>query len=347
MSQENASNTFSAALSQPARRSLPQPALILALVAILASAGVWFYQQNAMEALKLDLSRELASNNKLQQELRTQSVTQNQTQQQLLARLTIQEGKQAESLARQESLNTMYDTLTRGEALHSLAEVEQMLSFASQQLQIAGDVNSALTALNNIDLQLARLNRPELISVRQALTQDINTLKSTPYVDVIGVTAKLNSLIDSVERLPLLVDAGRTPASAAFKANPNHNSVQQFGTEIWNEFKQLIQIRRIDQPDLILLSPEQGFFLRENIKLRLLNARSALLLRNEAAFRADIAATVRYLQQFFDARAPATDNAIKVLRQLETQPLAITLPDLSASLTAVRTARSTAERAKP
>ncbi len=347
MNQDNASNTFSAALSQPPRRSLPQPALVLALVALLASGGAWLYQQNAMETLKLDLSRELASNNKLQQELRAQAVAQNQTQQQILARLSVQEGKQAEALARQESLNVMYDTLTRGEALHSLAEIEQMLSFASQQLQIAGDVNSALTALNNIDLQLARLNRPELISVRQALTQDINTLKSTPYVDVIGVTAKLNSLIDGVERLPLLVDAGHNPANAAFKANPKHNVVQQFGAEVWHEFKQLIQIRRIDQPDLILLSPEQGFFLRENIKLRLLNARSALLLRNEAAFRADIAATVRYLQQFFDARAPATDNAIKVLRQLETQPLAITLPDLSASLTAVRTARTTAERAKP
>nr|WP_314900793.1 uroporphyrinogen-III C-methyltransferase [uncultured Deefgea sp.] len=347
MNQDNASNTFSAALSQPPRRSLPQPALILALVALLASGGAWLYQQNAMETLKLDLSRELASNNKLQQELRAQAVAQNQTQQQLLARLTVQEGKQAEALARQESLNNMYDTLTRGEALHSLAEIEQMLSFASQQLQIAGDVNSALTALNNIDQQLLRLNRPELISVRQALTQDINTLKSTPYVDVIGVTAKLNSLIDGVERLPLLVDAGHNPKDNPFKANQNHNSVQQFGAEVWHEFKQLIQIRRIDQPDLILLSPEQGFFLRENIKLRLLNARSALLLRNEAAFRADIAATVRYLQQFFDAKAPTTDNAIKVLRQLETQQLAITLPDLSASLTAVRSARTTAERAKP
>lgn len=347
MNQDNASNTFSAALSQPTRRGLPQPALVLALIALLASGGAWLYQQNAMETLKLDVSRELASNNKLQQELRVQAVAQNQAQQQILARLTTQEGKQAEALAQQESLNVMYDTLTRGEALHSLAEIEQMLSFASQQLQIAGDVNSALTALNNIDLQLARLNRPELISVRQALTQDINTLKSTPYVDVIGVTAKLNSLIDGVERLPLLVDAGHNPINSAFKTNPNHSAVQQFGAEVWHEFKQLIQIRRIDQPDLILLSPEQGFFLRENIKLRLLNARSALLLRNEAAFRADIAATVRYLQQFFDARAPATDNAIKVLRQLETQPLAITLPDLSASLTAVRTARTTAERTKP
>lgn len=347
MTQENTSNTFSAALSAPPRRSLPQPALILALIALIASGGTWLYQQNAMESLKLDLSRELASNNKLQQELRVQSTQLSQTQQQLLARLTIQEGKQAEALARQESLNNMYDTLTRGEALHSLAEIEQMLSFASQQLQIAGDINSALTALNNIDLQLARLNRPELISVRQALTKDINTLKSTPYLDVIGITAKLNSLIDSIDRLPLIVDAGHNAAIAPLKANANRNPLQQFGAEIWHEFRQLIQIRRTDQPDLILLSPEQGFFLRENIKLRLLNARSALLMRNEAAFRADIAATERYLQQFFDARVPATDNAIKVLRQLEAQPLAIALPDLSASLTAVRSARTTAERAKP
>ena len=224
MTQENTSNnTFSAALSTPARRKLPQPALIFALIALLASGGCWLYQQNAMETLKLDLSRELASNNKLQQELRQQTLQQNQTQQQLIVRLAIQEDKQAEALARQESLNTMYDTLTRGETLHSLAEIEQMLSFASQQLQIAGDINSALTALNNIDLQLAQLNRPELISVRQALTKDINQLKSTPYLDVIGITAKLNSLIDSVDKLPLIVDAGQSSASAPLQKNINQS----------------------------------------------------------------------------------------------------------------------------
>ncbi|MBM5574399.1 uroporphyrinogen-III C-methyltransferase [Deefgea sp. CFH1-16] len=345
MNQDNP-NTFSAALNTTPRRAMPQPALILAIVAILASAGAWLYQQNAMESLKLELSRELASNNQLQQELRQSSLQSSQAQQKIISRLDIQESKQAEAGARQEALNNIYDNLSRGETLHSLAEVEQMLSFASQQLQIAGDINSALTALNNIDVQLAQLNRPELISVRQALTKDINTLKGTPYLDVIGITAKLNSIIDSVDQLPLIVDAGHTVASK-HQANTQHNAAQRFGAEIWHELKQLIQIRRIDQPDLILLSPEQGFFLRENIKLRLLNARAALLLRNETAFRSDLKATERYLQQFFDARAPATDNAIKVLRQLQSQPLAITMPDLSASLAAVRNARTTAERAKP
>ncbi|QKJ66365.1 uroporphyrinogen-III C-methyltransferase [Deefgea piscis] len=345
MNQDNP-NTFSAALNTTPRRAMPQPALILAIVAILASAGAWLYQQNAMESLKLELSRELANNNKLQQELRQSSLQSSQAQQKIISRLDIQENKQAESSARQEALNNMYDNLSRGETLHSLAEVEQMLSFASQQLQIAGDINSALTALNNIDVQLAQLNRPELISVRQALTKDINTLKGTPYLDVIGITAKLNSIIDSVDQLPLIVDAGHNIAPA-HQANTQHNAAQRLGAEIWHELKQLIQIRRIDQPDLILLSPEQGFFLRENIKLRLLNARAALLLRNETAFRSDLKATERYLQQFFDARAPATDNAIKVLRQLQTHPLAITMPDLSASLAAVRNARTTAERANP
>ena len=344
MTQENNSTPFSAALAAPSRRMLPQPALILALVAILSSAGVWLYQQQAMEALKLDLSRELASNNKLQQELHSQTLIQQQTQQQLLSRVAVQEDKQLEASTRQEALNNMYDTLTRGEALHSLAEIEQMLAFASQQLQIAGDVNSALTALNNIEQQLIRLNRPELISVRQALTKDIHTLKATPYLDVVGMNAKLNSLIDNVEQLPLLVDAGRT-ATVPRPAQAASNAFKQFGGEIWHEFKQLIQIRRMDKPESVLLSPEQAFFLRENIKLRLLNARSALMQRNEAAFRADVAASLRYLQQFFDARVPATDNAIKMLRQLESQPLAITLPDLSTSLSAVRSARTTTERA--
>ncbi|WP_348946427.1 uroporphyrinogen-III C-methyltransferase [Chitinibacter sp. FCG-7] len=347
MTQENNSDSLSAALQVPQRRTMPQPALILALAAILSSGGVWLYQQNAMEQLKADLASQLGSNQKLQNELRSNQAQMAQIQQQLQVQVETQAGKLAESESRQEALTGMYDMLTRTESVHTLAELEQMLTFASQQLQLSGDVNLALTGLTSIDQQLSRLNRPELISVRQAVTRDMDALKATPYLDVVGVTAKLDSLISKVDKLPLLIDEGHdTPK----KHTPNteaHNTAQQLIAELWHEFKQLIQIRRMDKPEAALLTPDQAFFLRENIKLRLLSARSSVLQRNESAFRTDISAIQRYLNDYFDVHMPATQGALQVLKQLEEQQLSVAVPDLSASLTAVRSARTTAERVKP
>jgi uroporphyrin-3 C-methyltransferase len=347
MTQENAQDSLSAALQVPPRRMLPQPALVLALVAILSSGGVWLYQQNAMEQLKADLANQLASGNKLQQELRSSQLQLAQSQQQLQTQLQTQAGKLAESESRQEALTGMYDALTRSESLHTLAELEQMLTFASQQLQLAGDVNVALTALSTIDQQLSRLNRPELISVRQAITRDMDALKATPYLDVVGITTKIDSLIDKADAWPLLIDAGHDEPSKHVATATTTSALRQLASEFWHEFKQLIQIRRMDKPEAALLSPDQAFFLRENIKLRLLSARSALLQHNERAFRTDIAATQRYLREYFDMKMPANQSALNVLNQLESQQLSVALPDLSASLTAVRSARSTAERVKP
>jgi uroporphyrin-3 C-methyltransferase len=347
MTQENAQDSFSAALQVPPRRTLPQPALALALVAILTSGGVWLYQQNAMEQLKADLASQLANSNKLQQELRVSQTQMAQIQQQLQVQLQTQANKLAESESRQETLTDMYDMLTRTESIHTLAELEQMLTFASQQLQLSGDVNLALTGLNNIDQQLARLNRPELISVRQAITRDMDTLKAMPYLDVVGVTAKLDSLINKVDTLPLLIDEGHDTPVKHQPFAKDAGALQQFVLEIWHEFKQLIQIRRMDKPEAALLTPEQAFFLRENIKLRLLSARSSLLQRNEAAFRTDVAAIKRYLNDYFDTQMPMTQGALQVIKQLEEQQIRVALPDLSASLTAVRSARTTVERVKP
>ncbi|WP_410499826.1 uroporphyrinogen-III C-methyltransferase [Chitinibacter sp. S2-10] len=347
MTQENNSDTLAAALQVPQRRILPQPAIALALVAILSSGAVWLHQQYTLTQLKADLASQQTSNQKLQQQLQSNHQQISKDQQQLQVQLQNQAGKLAESDSRQQALTDMYDALTRAESAHTLAELEQMLTFASQQLQLSGDVNLALNGLSNIEQQLARLNRPELISVRQAVSSDMDALKATPYLDVVGMIAKLDSLISKADTLPLLIDEGHDIPKKQPADSAGQSTVRQLMSELWAEFRQLIQIRRMDKPEAALLTPEQAFFLRENIKLRLLSARISVLQRNEATFRADITAVKQYLQSYFDQQMPVTQNAILQLKQLETQQLHIAIPDLSASLTAVRSARTTAERVKP
>ena len=105
---------------------------------------------------------------------------------------------------------------------------------------------------------------------------------------------------------------------------------------MWNDVRQLIRVRSVDTPQALLLSPGQSYFLRENLKLRLLNARLALLSRNEAAFRSDLIAAQDALQKYFDTRARATQGLQALLRQVQGSNLAVEMPTLSDSLNAVR-----------
>jgi uroporphyrin-3 C-methyltransferase/uroporphyrinogen III methyltransferase/synthase len=95
-------------------------------------------------------------------------------------------------------------------------------------------------------------------------------------------------------------------------------------------------VRRIDNPDAIMMAPEEAYFLRENLKLRLLNARMALLSRNEATFRADLLAAQESLAKYFDTKTRQTQTAQQLLRQLQGSNLSIEMPTLADSLNAVR-----------
>ncbi len=109
---------------------------------------------------------------------------------------------------------------------------------------------------------------------------------------------------------------------------------------MWNDIRQLVRVRTVTTPDALLLSPGQAFFARENLKLRLLNARMALLSRNDAAFRSDLAEADRTLQRYFDTRARSTQAGREVIKQLQESPLSIDMPTLSTSLAAVRQSRT-------
>jgi uroporphyrin-3 C-methyltransferase/uroporphyrinogen III methyltransferase/synthase len=111
---------------------------------------------------------------------------------------------------------------------------------------------------------------------------------------------------------------------------------QDWSSEMWSEVSTLVRVRRVDTPEAIMMAPEEAYFLRENLKLRLLNARMALLSRNEAAFRADLLAAQEALAKYFDTKTRQTQTAQQMLRQLQGSNLSIEMPTLADSLNAVR-----------
>ena len=271
------------------------------------------------------------------------------------------ENRQSETQSQQLALEQLYNDLSKNRDEWALTEIEQVLSTASQQLQLAGNVPGALIALQNADRSLSRSDKPQFITIRRAIARDMEKLKALPSVDSTGVALRLDAVIAQIDALPMLSD--ETPALPAApekpgKAGARHardasgklvgppapepllHTVREgwntWSSDMWNDVRQLIRIRRVDTPEALMLSPTQTYFLRENVKLRLLNARMALLSRNETAFRNDLIATQDALAKYFDTRARSTQTAQALLRQVQASNLAIEMPTLSDSLTAVR-----------
>src|SRR5262249_8743458 len=118
------------------------------------------------------------------------------------------------------------------------------------------------------------------------------------------------------------------------------------GGEVWNELRQLVVVRRVDAPEPPLLPPQQAYFARENLKLRLLNARLALLSRDEAGYREDLRVAQAWVQRYFDARAKQSQAALANLRQLSSASVSFEPPSIADSLEAVRGFQSRREKAR-
>ena len=204
---------------------------------------------------------------------------------------------------------------------------------------------AALIALQAVDARLARNDRPQLANLRKAIGRDIERLKAAPRFDPTAIAARLDELAAAVDGLALLIDARPVDAPAARKAAPPEaNPWLRFAREFWADVRELVRVERIDNADGAPLSASQAFFLRENLRLRLLGARIALLAHNDKSYKADLKAAADWLARYYDVRRDAVAAALAAVRQLHDASINVELPDVTPSLDALRSFRAAGER---
>ncbi len=273
----------------------------------------------------------------------------------LYAKVAILETRYAEVQNQRGALDTLYNDLSASRDETALAEVEQLLLNAAQQLQLSANVRAALIAMQSADARLQRMSRPAFNGLRKIIGQDMDRLRAVPGVDIIGINQQLTKLISAVDELPLAYQQRAAdeklksahPGEPVAQAVPptNETSAQKLLREIWQETKQLVRIENTGMDEIPLLLPDQQFFLRENLKLRLLSARIALLSRDEDVFRQELKTTRQWTARYFDAKSPAGSAMLDGLKRLAASSISVELPDLSPSLQAVRNYRLTREKA--
>ena len=274
------------------------------------------------------------------------------------AKLSLLEARVAESSMQRSQLEDLIQQLARSRDENVLADVDAALRVALQQSAITGSAEPLLATLRQSDERLARFNQPRLERVRRAVAQDLDRVRAAGVGDITVLTIRLDEVVRQVDDLPLLSSAerrgGARAASASAAASVASVASGAAGPAVWSgklaanwhamldhlwqETRSLVRVTRIDNPEAMLVAPEQTYFLRENLKLRLLNARLSLLSRQFDTAQLDLRDAQTALERYFDRSNKRVASAIDGVRQVAAQARQVTVPKPDATLAAIATA---------
>ena len=327
-----------------AKISITQLTLVL-LVAIFL--WQWLDGHRAIAEMREELAKKIAEMDGAAQ-ANAILIAKNQDEvREMSVKVTTLEAYYTQAQNQRAALETLYNNFSISRDETALADVEQLLLIAGQQLQLSGNVKAALIAMESADARLQRMERPALNGLRKSIGQDIDKLRALPRVDVAGINLKINRLLSSVDAIPL-VDRHRPTENASAKiVSPVADEAvwQKMLNAVWLEVKQLVRIENTGLTQIVLLPPKQEFFLRENLKMRLVSARLALLSRDEDSFSQELKTAQLWTRRYFDVKSAEGLHMLSELGELAAASIEIELPDIGGSLQAVRTYRLSHDKA--
>lgn len=348
-------------------------ALAVGLAVVLSLALAWMTQQRVRLLEQQLVARQQQSQSESGEALVLARQSQD-TARDSAARMALLEARVAEATVQRNQLDELIQSLTRSRDENLLADIESALRISQQQAALTGSLEPLVASLRQADERLARHNQPRLERVRRAVLRDLERVRAASQVDVATLVIRIDEVTRQVDDLPMTAmarpgmaaapsptaptDSASAPqAPAAKPANPGPAAHTQPWEQVlreatqwslkglsaaWGELRSLVRITRIDNPEAALSSPEQQYFLRENLKLRLLNARLALLSRQFDVAQSDLQDAQRTLERYFDPSSRRVGSTLELLRQVGQLSRQVTLPrpdETLAALAAVNTLR--------
>ncbi|MEY3446623.1 MAG: hypothetical protein RIR45_1378, partial [Pseudomonadota bacterium] len=257
------------------------------------------------------------------------------------AKLSVAEARLSEVSLQRSQLEELMQSLSRSRDENLVVDIESAVRLAQQQAQLAGSVEPLLAALKSAELRVGRAAQPRLTPLQRAIARDVARIKATAIADMPALLVKLDELVILADDLPLANNVAPVRGAEPVKRKPAEavpSWWMSFAAAVRDEVRGLVRISRIEDPDAALLSPEQSFFVRENLKLKLLNARLGLLSRQTDSARSDLATAALAVVRFFDASSRRTQVALNLLQQVQGQMKALEIPRVDETLTALSTA---------
>ncbi|MDT8321615.1 MAG: uroporphyrinogen-III C-methyltransferase, partial [Xanthomonadales bacterium] len=202
-----------------------------------------------------------------------------------------------------------------------LAEVEYLLRLASYRLRLFSDVAGAKTALELADRQLAALDSPVYLAVRQDISAALRGLEKRSPPDFVATAGELDAAQQAIAALPF-------PEGETATGRPASGATGWWAKTV-DVFSRLVTIRRSTPEEMEQLSLKDRDFIRQRFWLQLETARLALMRRDDQAFQGSLSRARETLSDWFDMQSEAGQDMLGRLQALEALRLEPVLPDIS------------------
>lgn len=329
-----------ASLSPPRAWRSDRWAQVLGLVAVVGLASSLLLWQK-VSGMQQQLARQSADSGANAAEARVGAKQAQELAMETAAKLAVTDARVAEVALQRSQLEELMQSLSRSRDENLVVDIESAIRLAQQQAQLTGSVEPLLAALRTAEVRIARTAQPRLTPLQRAIARDLAKVKSSAVADTPALLVKLDELVLLADELPLANAVGGTRSVDAPKRKPDEALTQwslRWVQVLHDEIRSLVRVSRIDDPEATLVAPEQMFFLRENLKLRLLNARLCLISRQIDSARSDLATASLAVSKYFDAGARKTQTATALLQQVQNQMKVMELPRVDDTLAALSTA---------
>ena len=332
----------------------PSPLAWVAMVLAAAGLGSSVLLWQKVDGMQEQLARQTAESGTQATEARALARESQDLVRDATGRLAVVEARMQDATLQRTQLEELMHSVSRSRDETLLIDLESALRMAVQQAQLSGSLEPLVATLKSAQQRIERAAQPRLAPLQRALERDLQRITSASVTDTAGLLARLDDLVRQVDDLPVQNAVAQAAATRRLQArHATHDAAQAASgaAQAWwqtalqrswevvrDEVRGLVRVSRIDQPEAILLAPDQAFFLRENLKLKLLNARLGVLARQFDSARADLAAASAAINKYFDPASRRTQSAATVLQQAQAHLKTAELPRLDETLSALATA---------
>lgn len=262
------------------------------------------------------------------------------------AKLAMTDAKVSEVAMQRSQLEELMTGLTRSRDENLVLDIDSAIRLGMQQSQLTGSVQPLVAALKSAQQRLSKVSNPRLAPLQRAIARDAERIQTASAIDTPGLLLKIDELVRVVDALPMLNAVGTAAPKAASKVETepswaraiSMNWWERVWGDFWGDVRGLVRVSRVDRPEASMLAPDQNYFVRENLKLRLLNARLGLIARQFEAAQSDLTLVVTDLGKYFDTQSRQGQMAIGLAREVLAQSKHTELPRVEDTLNALATA---------
>ena len=306
-------------IKQGGGKALGIGALVLSLIALGASGLLFVQGQNSFNNLDTKVSNKI-DQAKIGEVDAVAAMKKNQADQlELQNKLQLLQKDNQRLNNQLTQVDQAYQQLVKSRHQWLVDEIEFSLNVATQQLLLTGNKEATIKSLKSIESRLNQFDKPELVPLKQAISTDLIALsQGASNVNITSTAVMISSLEGRVDGLKTLLEGVLTKPDAPDAAsNPNVSWWQNVWNGIKDSFKGLVEVRKLDNKDAMLISPEQSEYLKENIRLHLVSARIALMQQQSELYKSELQAVDTAMRRYYDTNDKLTKDWLADLAQVQ------------------------------